>query len=484
MLNSFTVRELDRHSTVWISKSFDVTVREASKILFELFSAGVVKFSGSNEKRNYSQLLAMRSFSDRIPPVVEFYFDYVGVVCVRGWVLQCLPKYLSPSGCTDEEFRRILGVIEQWEFRQNFLSGIELGYDTEASGAVPLMLYIIRDYYDVGLYSSHEEVVEIGGAGEIQWDRTINDIVPVLSDGKPVYLDLYRRRLNVDDRDYFYLLHRYVVTCCSKFLQDAGLGFFFDVPALHLSDASIEEFGDTEYILNRLLREQGFQFETRKLDMLRALHAYISMDYSLDESSDVAVFGTSSFNLVWEFVCQRVFGDMLDVPIRELPLSGGLSDRFKEVSSLRGLIERPVWSGEDVDGLYEVASKGTLIPDMVSVVEVDDISTMTIFDAKYYVIHLSRDGGVQGQPGVADISKQFLYQLAFTEFCSDHEIDSIFNCFLLPSDSDESRVVGSVSMPMFERMEMKGVGIWLISASKLFKMSLHGGRFDLSDMTS
>ncbi|WP_436326897.1 LlaJI family restriction endonuclease [Brevibacterium sp. FAM 27836] len=476
------VRELDRHSSAWVSSVFKVNMVEANEIIAQLFSLGVVKFPNSEGKRSMAKLLSQDKGNSYDPPAIEFYFDYVGLVLYKGWLLKCIPKYYDTASCSIDDFRLIVGVIEQWKYRNGSSTEFDPEFDSEFSGAVSLMLYLIRDYYEFGLYSNRREAVEVGDFGDVLWNKTIDESIPLISNSSVIYIDLYRRRLVDDEDDFIHRLHKLVLTACSKQFQLYGLSDMFDVLAIDLSDSTIDDFGGVDFVLSQIRREMNVQFETRKLNLLDALYAFISSEYSFTASSYVSVFGTSSFNLVWEEVCKRVIGDMLDVPLTDLPLDSHVFCSCRPIDTLRDIIGRPTWHGSDDCGDFSARAKGTLKPDVVSLDRVGGRARMAIFDAKYYVVELSRLEGVEGQPGVSDVSKQFLYQMAYSEFCTDHGIDSIVNCFLLPSQFDRVSVLASVTMPMFDLLDLAPIDVRLVPASKVFSLSLDGGRIGLSDL--
>ena len=70
-----------------------------------------------------------------------------------------------------------------------------------------------------------------------------------------------------------------------------------------------------------------------------------------------------------------------------------------------------------------------------------------ILDAKYYRICLER-GRVSGQPGIADITKQYLYQLAFQDFIRDMGYDRVQNAFLFPGCGQEPEYLGRAELSM------------------------------------
>lgn len=477
-----TVRELDRHSSAWVSSVFKVNMVEANEIIAQLFALGVVKFPDSDGKRSLAKLTSQDNAYSYDPPVLEFYFDYVGLLLYKGWLVKCIPKYHDVNSCSIDNFKLIVEVILQWKYRHGELSDFDRSSDSESSGSLPLMLYIIRDYYEYGLYFNRRETVQVDDFGDVLWGRTIDEMTPLISNSAVVYVDLYRRKSVLDDNDFIHRLHKFVLTVCSEKFQHYGISELFDVSPIDLSDSSLDDFGGVEIVLARIRREMNVQFETRKLDLLHTLYAFISLEYSSTANSYVSLFGTTSFNLVWEDVCRRVIGDMLDTPLMGLPLKDHLTCDCAPSDTLRSIIERPVWHGRD--GCVEFARRanGTLRPDAVSLDRVDDSVRMAIFDAKYYVMELSQSEGVRGQPGVSDVSKQFLYQMAYSKFRADHGIGSTVNCFLLPSPSDQVTAVASVTMPMFEQLDLAPIDVRLVPASTVFDLSLRGGRISFSEL--
>ena len=60
-------------------------------------------------------------------------------------------------------------------------------------------------------------------------------------------------KYKIDDLyDYFRRLHEYIITICSKKLENAGLLDLFDLTAVEISDMTQEDFGEMDYILEML----------------------------------------------------------------------------------------------------------------------------------------------------------------------------------------------------------------------------------------
>lgn len=86
----------------------------------------------------------------------------------------------------------------------------------------------------------------------------------------------------------------------SRELKDAKLLDLFEMDEINLTDEELDDFGDKEYILYRIEKELNIQFNTRKQLVLKTMYAYIERRGSLFDIDCLSLFGTNSFNLVWE----------------------------------------------------------------------------------------------------------------------------------------------------------------------------------------
>ena len=110
-----------------------------------------------------------------------------------------------------------------------------------------------------------------------------------------------------------------------------------------ISDEEIANFGDKDYILDRIIKELNIQFNTRKQILLKTLYAYIANSSTLDDLDCFSMFGTNSFNLVWEKVCAEVLDNQLQKPIGGLRLPVPLAERYRDMRYKRliELIDKP-----------------------------------------------------------------------------------------------------------------------------------------------
>ena len=89
------------------------------------------------------------------------------------------------------------------------------------------------------------------------------------------------------------------------------------------------------------------------------------------------------------------------------------------------MIEKPKGKGNDME---EQDAADTLIPDLVSIPQIDGTDYFLIFDAKYYNIQLEKGKSLRNNPGVGDVTKQYLYQLAYRNFIKAHNIAVVRYC--------------------------------------------------------
>lgn len=134
------------------------------------------------------------------------------------------------------------------------------------------------------------------------------------------------------------------------------------------------------------------------------------------------------------------------------------------------LIEKPMWtfSGK--------TAKDTLIPDLVKISEKQFI----IFDAKYYNAKLEAGTPPKGQPGIESVTKQYLYQLAYQRFITDHGFTEVKNCFLMPTEKKEVELKGEASMEMLSRLGLHNIKVRFVPVTMAYEYYLSGNKMDIT----
>ena len=95
-----------------------------------------------------------------------------------------------------------------------------------------------------------------------------------------------------------------------------------------LTEETLDDFGDKEVILYSIEKELGTQFNTRKQLVLKTIYTYLDHSGSLYDVDCLSLFGTNSFNLVWEKVCAEIMDNQLDTRLGALKLPIPLRDKY------------------------------------------------------------------------------------------------------------------------------------------------------------
>ena len=411
-----------------------------------------------------------------------YVFCFVGVIIVNGCVLKCYPKYIFSTQEPFEELMKVVSVLEKYNNSKEQIIKICINsqHDKEFNRLAAIM-FLLNDYYENGVYNNTQDIIEVNGNGEINWNRTINETFAILHDNRPYYVELQTLRHRNNDRDYFKRLHECVLGICSAELKELSLLELLGLTDVDLTDEALDDFGDKFYILGQLEKEINIQFNTRKQSLLKVMYMFIANEGTVADKSNFSLYGTNAFHAIWEEVCAVAMGNVLHKKLRDIQVpSGVLSSYYKNKSDteLINIIEKPTWfdiSGEDHK------AKDTLIPDIVSI----QGDCFYIFDAKYYNIKLEPGKDVEGQPGIGDITKQYLYQLAYKRFCKEHgfAMKKVRNSFLMPTEKgDSAKKIGSVRLDMLSNLKLKNIRVVLLPANMVYDAYLMNQTISISDI--
>lgn len=483
---SVFLREQKRYTQEDLVNKLCCSEKEAVRILKRLKEYGVLKaVKATGVQKDLTDLVE----EDIEVADVEageseylYVFTFVGVITVEGRVLKCYPKYLLDATAPKAELKLVLKVLEKYNSKEQIIRMYNGTSDGGAFNMLAVMLFILQDYFEHGVYTNTQSIVESNGTGDILWDKTINETFTLLSNGRPYYPELLTAKRVNDDFDFFKRLHECVLTRCTVQLREADLLDLFDIMGADLSEEQLEDFGDREYILDRIIKELNVQFNSHKQLLLKTLYAYIANASTLDDLDCFSMFGTNSFHLVWEAVCAEVLDNQLQKPIGSLKLPAPLAGQYREMrhKKLIDLIDRPQWFGTAANGeAFMKQAEDTLVPDMISIVNVDGDCQFIIFDAKYYNLQLEYRKKLRGQPGIESITKQYLYQLAYQPFVEAHEIGTVKNCFLMPAASKEIIKAGTVSLAMLRKLDLQDIEVRLMPAEVMYQHYIENTKMDI-----
>lgn len=476
MISEF-VREQKRYTQKDLCRILRYSEEKAIPLIRKLKEFGVLKaVKASDVQKNMADLLD----EDIEVADVEvgeneylYVFTFVGVIVVAGRVLKCYPKYLLHANEPTHELQKVMKVLEKYNSKEQIVRMFNDSSESSSFNLLAVLLFLLQDYFENNVYSNTEDIIESNGFGEILWDKTINETFTLLSNNRPYYINLQTKKRVTDDYDYFKRLHECILTMASTELKDAKLLDLFEMNEVNLTDEELDDFGDKEYILYKIEKELNIQFNTRKQLVLKTMYAYINERGSLFDIDCLSLFGTNSFNLVWEKICADIMDNQLDVPLCAIKLPVPLKDGYDRKKKLIELIEKPLWTATGK------TAKDTLIPDLISICKIDGQYQFIIFDAKYYNAHLEKGIAPTGQPGIESVTKQYLYQLAYQKFIDEHEFSAVKNCFLLPTENSEIEDKGEVRMEILSNLGLQGIKTRLIPADVAYDLYLSGRKIDI-----
>lgn len=477
-MHSEFVREQRRYTQKELCKIFSCPEERTVSIIRKLKEFGVLRAVKAEEKqRDMSELVEedMELSDVEIGENEYLYvFTFVGIIVVSGIVLKCYPKYLLTATHPKRELTQVIKVLEKYNSKEQIIRMFNDSSESRSFNLLAVLLFLLQDYYENGVYEKTDDIVESNGSGEIIWDRTINETFAMITNNRPYYMDLQTRKRIADDHDYFKRLHECVLTIASNELEDAGLLDLFELVGVDLTEETLDDFGEKEAILYNIEKELSTQFNTRKQIVLKTIYTCIDHSGSLYDIDCLCLFGTNSFNLVWEKVCAKIMNNQLNTRLGALRLPVPLKDKYSKRTNLIEIIEKPLWT---VTGK---TAADTLMPDIVSISVVNGEWQFIIFDAKYYNAKLEPGIFPKAQPGIESVTKQYLYQLAYQEFIDEHKFSSVKNCFILPTEESAVLDKGEVTLQMLSKIGLQSIKVRFLPAKMAYDSYLSGRKLDIS----
>ncbi len=429
-------RELEPYTFSQIKEKLAIKDDELVKKLIRTMKAYNILKTVTSEKQDYENLSDQDYIFADVKPdsdSIVYVFKFVGIVLLGNTVIKCYPKYIDSDDQKVIEKSLILALKALEKYKTNKVQELSLynGDDFEKDfNKLELALFLLQDYFIHDLYSNQEEVIEINGEGEYLFDKTVEQNMAVMQDDLPYYVEIFTRRNLDDDTDYFRQLHKCILNECSSDLEKTGLLDIFGLSSIEFAESKLEEFGEKEYILNRITSELGNQFITHRQTLLKTLYTFVESEYGNETDLNLELFGTTSFNLVWEEACANIFGNVLNIKIKKLVKDNKLPEirnsKFNENNTIINLIEKARW--ELNEKVLETTE--TLEPDIITIDEKS--KGFYILDGKYYLINTDDQKRIYNQPGIQDVVKQFAYQKAYQDFIKEYKFNIIANAFLFP----------------------------------------------------
>lgn len=488
-MKSVYIRELRRYTKLELSNLFpEINSNQLAVFIRKLRAYGILKsVKRDSGTLDFSELVLLdNSLIDGIDDSNSSYyiFNYVGIVYIDGYLLCCYPKYLFAYDSIEDKsscrnlLKQVLKVLHRYNTNSQSIQLYSEHNQSSSGSRISMIMALLDDYFQNGLYVNTQNIHEFNGDGEINWNRTINFIHPLWQEEDPYYLNFWTRRNTIDDKSFIQRIHECLLTICSCELEEISLLDLLDINGVYFTELSLNDLGTRDYLLSCITNELNLEFNSRKQYVLKLMAALLKDSSSMIGEDNIEFFGTTSFNLVWETVCAEVFDNKLTIPLSDLPLSTvkiPLNTLGVKPRTLKDLIERPNWTS--IDGA--VAFSDTLKPDLISVERHENVCSFVILDAKYYTMRIESNK-VEGQPGVGDVTKQYLYQLAYKDFIELNGIQEVKNCFLMPTEKDEIVSVGNVHMEMLGKVGLEKIQVRELPASRMFDYYLQRRKMPIS----
>lgn len=426
-------------------------IEDIKPILLELSDYGCVKItakSGFNNNTNVDRVF--REFSlEEIIAIYKFAITFVGIIKLKNDIfIAVYPKYISKSSIDIDvktgykKIKQIIQVIAKYRTRKIQHIAQNHEYVFLQNSILGLKINILERYFRQGLYFKEDYKLSINGEGEALWDYTINNSTSYIINKTPVYIDLVTREKDMDFLDIIREIHGIIISDISRELEE--IFKILDLNSSVIFERTIDDLGTSDYIIHLLEEELSNQFVTERINMLKELILYMK-EVSFESNSFIQLYGTTSFNLVWEDVCRVVYQNHLDFTFEKLGISNPKKDSSDQIT-MKEYIEKPQWL---LPTNTFTNANSTLELDVLNIQN----GRFNIYDAKYYNICFE-NGGIQGQPGVSDITKQYLYQLLFKDVIKHNELVPSNN-FIIPKDEleNDNELFTISKMNMFHELE-------------------------------
>lgn len=71
-----------------------------------------------------------------------------------------------------EEMKQVIKVLDRYSHSDQQIINMFNGDDENKSfNILAIILYLLRDYYDYGVYTNTEDIIEVNGEGLILWEK-------------------------------------------------------------------------------------------------------------------------------------------------------------------------------------------------------------------------------------------------------------------------------------------------------------------------
>lgn len=331
--------------------------------------------------------------------------EFVGIKIEDDKPKVYFPLGYSKSSDLKQERKDILNLISVLSAYGKKADG-KLTKSEQDSESFPIRAYIgvFVHYLNYGYYVENETVFKRSASGKINWNRTIKQIRPQVSENSAVYLDYIRKKNSLNENALITQIHEY---CVQESYKKIGSIFNFPRPENFAIQLRKDLFVSVlrEKIANTF-NERNLLLFHNMLDMLLSM--------AKDEKPKKLFFGTDDFEYVWEGLVDKVFG----------------------ISNKQDYYPKCSWttidSEKSEDVKWQESEKSALRPDSIMICN----GKVFILDSKYYKYGATRSNF--HLPGSGSILKQLAYA-EYVETQKKADGRNIYNAFIIPYDAESRK---------------------------------------------
>ena len=183
-------------------------------------------FENTNENKELKYLLENKIIT--LLNDKEGIFTFVGMIALRNKVIIVFPKYKKIlKGNKEKNFENekyitlLFEVLEKYS--RNSLNITYLNEKSHLSDEKIFNLFslykrLVEDYIEYGLYEREYETQKLCGDGEIDWERTVNELEGLVSKNV-VYLNYYTYEEEDEKENYIKNIQKYLLTKAVEYFK-------------------------------------------------------------------------------------------------------------------------------------------------------------------------------------------------------------------------------------------------------------------------
>lgn len=379
---------------------------------------------------------------------------FVGLIAYKDITVSVLPKYstIQDGKIKLENTVRLIKVFKKYEkanYRKLTSDFYPLNTQSEYNSILGLSDLFLRDFAYYGYYEREIEEIIDDGEDEISWEDTISDITPYFVNKRPFYLNTKNVEYKNDESNTVTAIHQSIIyECFLRFSRLLG----YELTNIITPNSELSTLGDKTFLISVIKKEMQVVFNDQKVRLLNAMIHYLN-EKDINHNKELSLFGTKSFEYVWEDVLKNVFNNQKDKLRKMVPESS-----WKKYTAFwENYLNNTVGNSDE----YQ--------PDIITA---QDDSIM-ILDAKYYNIKPS-ESGFKGSPGINDVAKQHIYEMIYSELFKGY---NTANALLFPNDyiDNNYEIIGRVNLGL---LGMLPIILIYINVYYVYNAYINGNKFD------